>query len=92
MDGDLRFSVITMQSGERLVCAVGTEIMLRIGTAESYGPSNPRLIDETTGSAVSEAGQPLEKNHMYMVTIKNNGITATSNVYVVVRGEYTISK
>ncbi len=85
------FSVITLKKGQTLVCTVGTEIMLRVGTAVSAGPNNPRLIDETGGQNVSAAGTELVKNHMYMVTIVDNGIKATANtVKVLIRGDYTI--
>jgi len=85
------FTVVTLSSGDTLVCSVGTEIMLRIGSAEAAGPSAPRLIDETDGSSLSEAGKALVKNHMYMVTIQKNGITATANnTKVLIRGTYTI--
>lgn len=90
VDGDLRFSVVSLSSGQTLSCSVGTEIMLRIGTAVSFGSSNPRLIDETSGASVSQAGVELAKDHMYIVTIKGNGIKATSNVKVLVRGSYTV--
>ena len=84
------FSVITLEAGDILSCSVGTEIMPRIGTVVSAGPDSPRLIDETTGSSVTSAGTELETNHMYMVTIVNNGIEAETNAKVLIRGDYTI--
>ncbi|MGM9521529.1 MAG: hypothetical protein ACI3VB_03530 [Oscillospiraceae bacterium] len=85
------FSVISLTSGQTVTCSVGTEIMLRVGTAVSAGADSPRLIDETTGSSVTSAGTSLTKNHMYMVTIQGNGIKATSSVKILIRGDYTIS-
>ncbi len=87
----LRYHVVTLSQGQTLVCEVGTEIMLRIGTATATGPDYPQLIDMTTASSVS-SGTALVTNHMYMVTIQDNGITATaSTVKVLVRGSYTIA-
>ena len=71
------FVVVTLKKGQAVTCGVGTEIMLRIGTAVSNGPDSPRLIDETGGVSVSDAGAELTVNHMYMVTIKGNGVKAT---------------
>lgn len=88
---DQSFVVISLKQGQTVTCAVGTEIMPRIGTVKSHGPDNPRLVDETTGKTVPEAGTTLEKNHMYMVTIKNNGFKAATDAKVLIRGEYTIS-
>lgn len=85
------FSVVTLTNGQTVTCSVGTEIMLRIGTAVSAGNDSPRLIDETDGTSVTASGTSLTTNHMYMVTIENNGIKATSAVKVLIRGNYTIS-
>ena len=90
--GESDFTVVTLSKGQVVKCDVGTEIMLRIGSASSYGPDSPRLIDSTTGDAVSSSGSALTKNHMYVVTIVNNGITATSsNTKILIRGSYTIN-
>ena len=84
------FSVVTLSNGQVLTCDVGTEIMLRIGSAVANGSSSPALIDETTAASVS-SGTSISVNHMYMVTINGNGIKATAdNVKVVIRGNYTI--
>lgn len=90
-DGSSRFVVLTLSNGQTLTCSAGAEIMLRVGTAASYGSNSPQLVDETDGSSVSSAGTSLKTNHMYMVTIQGNGIKATSSsVKVLVRGTYTI--
>lgn len=84
------FAVVTLSNGKQLACSVGTEIMLRIGTAEGVGSSAPALVDYTDGRSLL-AGAPLTANHMYLVTIEGNGINATSDlVRVLVRGNYTI--
>ena len=86
------FTVVTLTNGQTVTCGVGTEIMLRLGSAVSAGPDNPRLIDETTGGSVSTSGTALTANHMYMVTIQGNGVKATANnTKILIRGEYTIS-
>lgn len=85
------FVVLTLNAGQTVTCGVGTEIMLRIGSASSAGPEIPRLIDETGGDSVIDAGIPLTVNHMYMVTIKENGVKATSDfTKILIRGEYTV--
>lgn len=86
-----QFKVVTLTNGQILKCEAGTEIMLRVGSAESYGSDTPRLIDETTGTTVDSSGTALTKNRMYMVTIANNGIKSTGSTKVLVRGTYTIS-
>ena len=84
-----KFSVVTLSRGQSLTCSVGTEIMLRVGTATGQG-SAPVLVNYTTGETLA-AGAELSTNHMYLVTIEGNGIRATADtVRVLVRGEYSI--
>lgn len=84
-----RFSVVTLSRGQSLTCSVGTEIMLRVGTAAGFGTA-PALVDYTSGNTLS-SGTALVANHMYLVTIEGNGVRATADtVRVLVRGSYTI--
>ena len=83
------FSVVDVAQGQTLIGGVGWEIMLRVGTANCVSPTTPGLIDMTDGTTLS-SGNPLVTNHLYMVTIADRGLTATSNVKVLVRGSYTI--
>jgi len=84
------FQVVTLRRGQTLTCSVGTEIMLRIGTANGRG-SAPALVNYTSGTTLS-ADAALTTNHMYLVTIEGNGITATADtVRVLVRGSHRIS-
>jgi len=85
-----RFHVVTLNRGQTLRGSVGVEIMLRIGTATATG-SMPALVNYTSGTTLS-SGSELMANHMYLVTIDGNGLTATADtVRVLVRGNYTIS-
>jgi hypothetical protein len=84
------FAVVTLARGQTLKCAVGTELLLRIGTATASGASAPALVDETSGASAA-IGASLEANHMYLVTIEGNGASATAaTVKILVRGTYTI--
>ncbi|MCL1835850.1 MAG: hypothetical protein FWG48_06770 [Oscillospiraceae bacterium] len=83
------FSVVTLSRSQVLTCSVGTEVMLRVGTATAYG-SPPALVDYTQGVALSPSGQ-LVANHMYLVTIDGNGLRGTADlVRVLVRGDYVL--
>ena len=84
-----RFHVVTLSRNQQLTASVGTEIMLRIGTATGFG-TEPALVNYTTGSTLSST-TALTTNHMYLVTIEGNGIRATADtVRVLVRGAYTV--
>lgn len=85
------YTVVTLSAGQRLEGAVGTEVMLRVGTAACYATSSPGLVDTTGGTTLS-GGQPLVQNHLYLMTIEGRAVDATAaTVKLLVRGSYTIS-
>jgi hypothetical protein len=84
------FTLVTLSKDQTVVCTVGTELLLRIGTATASGGTSPALVDSTDGTTLS-AGDALAVNHMYMVSIQGNGFKATAaTVKVLIKGEYTI--
>lgn len=83
------FTVVDVPAGKKLVGGVGCEIMLRVGNATCYTPSSPGLIDMTDGTTL-ESGGAMVKNHLYMVTVADRGLSAKDAVKVLVRGSYTI--
>lgn len=86
------FVLVTLSKGQILNGEVGTEVLLRVGTAQCVAASSPGLIDTTDASAINDAAA-LKKNHLYMMTIEERGIKATAGtVKVLVRGSYTVSK
>ncbi len=84
------YSVVTLQSGQTLTGSIGTELMLRVGSAECFASGTTGIID-TTESKTLENGDAMKENHMYMITINGRGMKATSYVMVLVRGEYSIA-
>lgn len=88
--GSGEFAVVTLYNGQTVTCGVGTEIMPRLGSVKANGASAPALIDTTTGNSIS-AGTVLSANHLYMVSIEGNGITAAAdNTKVLISGVYTV--
>ena len=84
------FRVVTLQNGQTLSAQVGCEVMLRIGSASASGPDSPVLVDTTSGTTL-ENGGAMVKNHLYMITIVNNGLKATADgTKVLVSGSYTV--
>ncbi|MBQ9974766.1 MAG: hypothetical protein IJP02_07410 [Oscillospiraceae bacterium] len=85
------YAVVTLTKGQQLKMDVGCEVMLRIGTAQCVSPSNPGLINTTTGQNLNN-GSALEVNHLYMATITDRAVKATANTTkVLVRGGYSIA-
>ena len=85
------FSVVKLSSGQTVTGEVGCQILPRLGSVQAVGASAPALVDTTSGSTVA-SGTALTANHLYMVSIAGNGITATAdNTYVLLSGGYSIS-
>ena len=85
------FEVITLKKSQVVRCSVGTEIILRSGSATCYGGSAPRLVNITAGSTLDTAGTALTQNNMYLVSVYNNGLRAQAdNTVIMVSGTYTI--
>jgi len=85
------FTVVTLSDGQTLTGDIGCEVMLRIGSAVCVSPSDPGLIDETTGETLANGGA-LAVNHLYMMTIEGRGVrAAAATTKVMVRGSYTVA-
>lgn len=85
------FVLVTMNKGQTLKGQVGTEVMLRVGTAVCTASSAPGLIDTSSASTLDN-GAALAKNHLYMMTIEERGVKATAGtVKLLVRGGYTVA-
>jgi len=85
------YQKVTVEKGKTLIGKIGTEIVLRLGSATCVtGGGSPGLIDLTDGADLSN-GKELVKNHAYLITVDyNRGFVATADCTVFVRGDYTI--
>jgi len=81
---------VEVQNGKTVTLVVGSEVVLRIGSATVVASGSPGLINLTTGNDLAD-GRPLERNHNYLCTIAGRGFKAASDVTVFIRGGYTIS-
>lgn len=84
------YQLVTLEEGQTLSGDRGIELILRIGEASVAARNSPGLVDATTAGSL-EDGQSLEKNHLYMITIPENGVRASGHAVLMVRGEYVIS-
>lgn len=81
------FTAVTLTKGQTLLATPGSEMMLRSGSATCYFEGSG-LVDNTEGK-ITGPGGALQLNHLYMVT-DHSGVTADSDVLLLVRGDYTI--
>jgi len=84
------FTVLTLKQGQTVTCEVGCQILPRGGTLKAAGSASPALLDTTSGDTV-KAGSTLTANHLYMVSIAGNGVTAgADNTILLISGGYAV--
>ena len=87
--GSSVFAVVTVPAGQQLVGNTGCEFLLRSGSAVCVAESAPGLIDSTDGGTLASGGA-VQPNHLYLITADSRGFPASTDVTVLVRGNYSI--
>lgn len=88
--GSASYTLVSMTGGQTMSLGVGCELLPRIGTVTVKANTAPALIDLTTGGTI-DSGAALTRNHLYMATIADRILTASGDVKLLVRGNYTIA-
>ena len=87
---ELSFQVVNMSKGDVLIGEAGTEIVLRMGTAEIIATQKGCLADLTAGTDLAD-GTNMPANHYLVVPVDDGrGIEAKNKVIVMVKGDYTL--
>lgn len=90
VDAKLKMSVIELAPGDILKGYSGTQIILRSGKAAVVDTELGGLCDSTQGVDLRN-GDEVRANHLLLVPRDDGrGIKATSQVIVMVRGNFTI--
>ena len=90
LKGQLTFQVVNLEKGSSLIGEAGTEIVLRMGTAEIIATEKGGLADLTAGIDLPD-GTNMPANHNLVIPVSDGrGIKAQSKVIVMVKGDYTI--
>ena len=87
------FQRVDLRAGQTLRGQIGTEVILRLGNAtgvNTVSAGNPAMVSLTSAQNLND-GAALVANHLYFVTIVNNGLRAGSNgATVFVRGPFEV--
>lgn len=90
VDSRTSYSPISLTAGQKLIGGEGTEIILRSGEATAIDNGANGISDLTIGTDLM-TGSQVVTNHLLLVPRKDGrGITATTDIWVMVRGTYTI--
>ena len=85
------YKTVTLNNNQVVRCTVGTEIIVRSGSATCYGNGPDFLFDTTAGTPLTTAGASITNNHLYLVTYAKNGFRARANgTVVMISGDFTI--
>ena len=84
------YEIINLKSGEKLIGKESTEIILRSGEATSIDNGANGISDITDGKDL-RSGDIVIANHLLLVPRDDGrGITAVTEIYVMVKGGYEI--
>ncbi len=85
-----QYEVVTVKAGQSLILSSSVEIILRSGDATAIASFNGGLSD-LTGGVDLDQGTKIIKNHLLLIPRDDGrGLKAITDLYVMVRGKYTI--
>jgi len=90
LDARITFTAVELTGGQKLIGNGGTEMILRSGEASAIDNGANGISDLTAGIDLM-TGEQVGLNHLIMVPrTDGRGITALTDAWVMVRGEYEI--
>ncbi|NLY44143.1 MAG: hypothetical protein GX066_09315 [Clostridiaceae bacterium] len=86
----LKFEVVSVQKGQKLIGGAGTELILRMGKATVIATQKGGLADTTQGVDLPN-GVPMPANHLLIIPVDDGrGFSANEDVLVMVKGTYRL--
>ena len=90
ISGFAAFAPLELKEGQSLVGQEGTEIILRSGEATAIGGVENGIAD-LTGGADLLSGATINMNHLLLIPRSDGrGITANTDIWVMIKGGYSI--
>ncbi|WP_312653199.1 hypothetical protein [Aminipila sp.] len=90
VDSRTSYSPISLTAGQKLIGGEGSEIILRSGEATAIDNGANGVSDLTIGTDLM-TGSQVVTNHLLLVPRNDGrGITAVTDIWVMVRGAYTV--
>ena len=84
------WQVVKVEKGKTVMLPLGCEAVLRIGSGTCYSTGTVGLVNLTKGATAAN-GDEILANNLYLVTIDSGrGITAASDMTILIKGSYTI--
>ncbi len=84
------YKAVPLTAGQKLIGNEGTEVILRSGEATAID-NGANGVSDVTGAMDLMTGQSVAQNHLLLIPRSDGrGIQAITEIYVMVRGAYTI--
>mgnify|MGYP000872864204 FL=1 len=84
------YKAVQLTAGQRLIGNEGTEVILRSGEATAID-NGANGVSDVTGAMDLMTGKSISQNHLLLIPRSDGrGIQATTEIWVMVRGAYTI--
>ena len=90
LKGQLSFKVVNLNKGDILIGEQGTELVLRMGSAEIIATEKGGLADLTAGCDLADGTEMPSNHHLVVPVDDGRGIEAQKTVIVMVKGDYDI--
>ena len=87
---ELSFRVVNMSKGDVLIGEAGTEIILRMGTAEIIATQKGGIADLTSGTDLADGTNMPANHHLVIPVDDGRGIKAKDKVIVMVKGDFEL--
>ena len=85
-----KFVVVEASKGDEIICAAGTEVILRMGKATLIATEKGGLADTTIGEDLPD-GTQMPPNHLLIVPVADGrGLRADTDIIVMIKGGYTV--
>lgn len=81
--------VVEVLAGKTLMADAGAEVIVRVGKAVSYSSDTNGISDLTAGADLKK-GTAVPTNHLIIFPRAGRGVTAETNLTLLVRGGYSI--
>lgn len=84
-----KWKAVTLAAGQKIYLAVGSEVVLRSGTATCFESGGKGLVNLSEVGELSE-GQPLALYSLYTATTQSSGFRASERTKALISGEYSL--
>ena len=87
---ETKFKVVEVPAGKSVICAAGTEMILRMGTCSIIGTQKGGVSDVTMGFDLAD-GINVQGNHLLIVPLDDGrGVRTSTTCLIMIKGGYTI--